>query len=140
MERPKPRGKSQNAGVLLKAEAYGLLSAHLTTCLNQEELRRRAESKPLEIFEVRGESGTIYQIKIEISCDKKSHNEIRLVGSVAWGHDYETALTQLLVFIPSHPTLVHFDCDLASRQSQTTWSKSKLNAIEIPKRIAKNSG
>ena len=55
--------------VLHKSEAYNLLSAHLATCLNHSELKLRAESKRIENFEVRGESGATYQIKIQIGLD-----------------------------------------------------------------------
>jgi hypothetical protein len=86
--------------VLRKSEAYDLLSAHLATCLNHAELERRAESKRLENFEVCGESGLTYQIKIQLCLDEKLNRDVRIVGSIVCVTNPALTLTQALVISP----------------------------------------
>lgn len=85
---------------LRKSEAYNLLSVQLGRYLNQEELKLLAEAKRFENFEVRGESGATYQIKIQLCRDEKSDRDVRIVASIVYVTDPALTLTQVLGISP----------------------------------------
>jgi hypothetical protein len=65
-----------------KSEAQAILGEQLGRFGSYAELLPFVASKRVETFEVRGASGTNYQIEIQFFWDDKPSGDIRVVGSI----------------------------------------------------------
>jgi hypothetical protein len=67
-----------------KSEAQKVLSKQLARfgSRSHSELAPLVESQRVEVYEVRGESGTTYQIEMQFSWDDQPGDTIRVMGSI----------------------------------------------------------
>jgi len=65
-----------------KSEALAILNAQLARFSSYFELLPFIASKRVETCEIRGASGTNYQVEIQCFWDDKSGGDIRVIGSI----------------------------------------------------------
>ena len=81
-----------------KSEAHKILGEQLARFRNHTELVPLVESRRVETLEVRGASGTAYQVEVQFFWDDERRRIVRVVGSIDDGG--------IRAFVPMTETLL----------------------------------
>src|SRR5262245_44548140 len=86
-----------------KSEAKKILGEQLARFISHADLLPLVESRHVEALEIRGASGTVYQVEVQFFWEDEHRRIVRVVGSIDDGGIRAfVPMTEALLISPNH--------------------------------------